>query len=189
MQPRKDANYFKLPQSVRGLYLTGMPAAYLKEDARSFNFRNEKTSKGVLTQAIQRQTFDQFLEVVPGEQQFTLFASAPTDHEALLCCTQILKNHWRKNSYAGFEFVSPSEIPPRPSEDMIEKAKSLYILVGVHFKDLDVVHQVRRWVRTPHGSAVWVIGTGEGPLEWATTQLGVKPSFLFSLKETGTSVG
>ena len=187
MTPRKDSNYHKLPSHLKALYLTGMPVAYLTESTKAFTFRNEKTSRGVLTQAVQRQSLEQFQNITPGGQQFTLFTSAPTDHEALVCCTQLLRHHYEKSRFFDFEFISPTE--PLPESGSPEKIRSLYVLMGVNFKDEATTHLVRRWVRAPLGAAVWVIGTGEAPMDWATLRLGVKPGFLFSLKDQGTSVG
>jgi hypothetical protein len=188
MIPRKDPSYYRLPAAQRVLYLTGMPLAYVNEAPRAYTFRNERTSRGTqLTAAMQRACLEEFRKVPPGEQQFTLFSSNPTDHEALLCCTEILRFHCEKNRFFQFEFVAPSE--PLPQQEDPQDRKHLYILLGVNFQDEQMTHLVRRWVRAPHGSAIWVIGAGSSPLEWAQKKLGIRPDFLFSLKETGTSLG
>jgi hypothetical protein len=184
MIPRLDATYHKLPGALKNLYLSGIPREYLADETRQFNFKNEKTSQGVLTSTIQKDYFKRFLEVPPGEQGLTLFNSAPSDHEALQFCCHVLKHHF-KQGFGDFEFVTPYEsIPYDP--DLV---KSLYIITGVNVRDEQATHRVRLWCRTALGSSIWVVVSGPNPVQWASEMLNVKPQFLFALKPGGVSVG
>ena len=185
MIPRKDATFHSLPNHfLKGLYLTGMPRKFLGLQEEKFIFRGEKVSKGVLSLAVQKKSYEQFLQFPPGEQQFTLFHSSPTDQQAIQCACEVLKEHY-KQGFKSFEFVSAHEpIPTDPA-----RIKSVYVILGGHTMDPDTVHQIRRWVRAPLGAAIWVTCGGENIWDWTTNKLGVKPNFLFSVRDAGISVG
>ena len=160
-----------------------MPVQYIKSDAHEFEFKNEQTGKKVLTGTTQKKVFEQFLshEIQPG---LTVFASNPTDHEAMQAISFILRTQYKKLGFKDFEYVAPWESIPAESE-----RKIVYILQSCHALDLNSTHQIRRWARTSHGGSVWVCLTAPKPYEWCVEQLGIRPSFLFSIKGSGVSVG
>jgi hypothetical protein len=184
MIPRKDTQFHKLPTHLKVLYLTGMPVQFLKTPSEKLDFKSEKVSKGVLSVGVQRKMHDEFQKTPPENQHFALFHSSPTDQWALQCVCELLKHH-HKNGFTRFEFVSPQESIPKDPE----KVKDLYILLGAHTQDDALTHYVRRWVRSPHGAAIWVISGGSQPWIWTQEKLGVKPDFLFSVTNAGISVG
>ena len=185
MIPRRDSSFHKLTSPfLKGLYLTGMPRKFLAEQDEQFTFRGEKTARGMLTPAVQKRAHELFLKNLPGDQQFALFHSSPSDHQALQCVCEILKAHFKEN-FGSFEFVSPSE--PLPTDP--ERIKALYVVVGGHTSDDATTHMIRRWVRAPLGSAIWVVCGGDKIWDWTQDKLGVKPDFLFSLRSGGVSVG
>ena len=183
MIPRFSPAYYKLPSPEKVLYLTGMPFQYIKSDTREFEFKNEQTGKKVLTGTTQKKVFEQLLnhEMPPG---LAVFASNPTDHEAMQAISFILRTQYKQTGFKDFEYVHPSESIPAESE-----RKIVYILQSCHALDLNLTHQIRRWVRTSHGGSVWICLTAPKPYEWCSEHLGIKPSFLFSIKGSGVSVG
>jgi hypothetical protein len=181
--PRANPTFYKLPQDLKALFMTGMPLDYLSDKTKEFQFKNEKNGTKVLSAAQQEKTFRQFREVPLGEQHFIIFNSSPTDHEALQCATNLLKkNH--KEGFHEFEFVNPRENLPHR-----DKIKSLYVILGCHGKDVELAHAIRKWVRTPLGASIWLILTSPEPISWTKENLGIVPNFLFSLKTAAISVG
>lgn len=184
MIPKRDSSFYRLAPELRALYLTGMPKAYLSGSPVIPQFRNEKTSNGILRSNIQQEAFDSFKKSELGNQQFVIFCSSPSDHQALQCVTGVLRER-HSAGFNKFEFVHPSEaIPTSP-----DLTKDLYILTGVHESDTSILPQVRKWARTPLGAEIWLILTSKEPCKWFNESLGVRPQFLFSFKESAISVG
>lgn len=183
MIPRFSPAYYKLKPIERALYLTGMPIQYVKSTPETFEFRNEQAGTKVISASVQQKVFDQF-SVNSIEPGLSIFASQPTDQESLGAISHLLKIHYIKHNFKDFEYVNPIEdIPKEPNQ------KALYILQGCHAQDPTIVPHIRKWVRTSHGASIWLNLTGAKPYTWATEILGIKPSFIFSLKTIGQSVG
>jgi hypothetical protein len=187
MIPRTNSSFYKLPDKLKALYMTGMPLEYLDDRNKEFQFKNEKNGPTkVLSATQQDKCFKQFLEAPFGDQNFIIFNSAPTDQEALRCCTTLLKKK-HAEGFHDFEFVHPAE--PIPYTGTIKK---LYVLQGCHEKDpalSEIPYQVRKWVRTPLGASIWLILTSKEPISWTRESLGIVPDYLFSLKTATQSVG
>lgn len=184
MIPRKDSVFFKTSPALRGLYLTGMPKSVLNSTRTQFNFQGLKVNSRVLSTTEQNKKFQEFTEVEPTGQSITVFCSSPTDQDALEASGFLLK-HYHKKFGLEFEYCSPHEFPPYKTE----KVQGLYCLTGIHESDDQIVHQVRRWCRQPHGAPVWIHLVSKDPFVWMTDRLGIKPDFLFRLTSTGSSVG
>lgn len=183
MTPRKDSHFYKLSPQLKALYLTGMPAQFLKDQQERIDFKGEKVSKGMLTASAQRKAYEEFQKIAPENQHFALFHSSPADLWALQAVCELLKSHHKKG-FSSFEFVSASE--PLPKE---ERVKALYIVLGAHTQDDSYTQMIRRWVRAPLGASVWVVSGGNHPWVWTQEKLGIKPDFLFSVVGAGISVG
>jgi hypothetical protein len=186
MIPRTNSSFYKLPEDLKALYMTGMPLDYLTDKSKEFQFKNEKNGAKVLSATQQDKIFKQFLEVPFGDQNFIIFNSSPTDQEALKCCTTLLKKK-HAEGFHDFEFVHPAESIPYKGT-----IKKLYILQGCHEKDPtvgEILYQVRKWVRTPLGASIWLILTSKDPLTWTRESLGIVPDYLFSLRTATQAVG
>lgn len=189
MTPRIGPDFHALNELDRVLYLKGMPIEAIKEKDLKFEFRNEQINTKLLSGPVQRKTYEQFLTEALGNPGLTIFSSNPTDQESLAAASQIIKTQYRDKikRFKSFQFVSPWENPPYNQEE--EYLKAVYVLIGCHQRDEQTTHQIRRWVRAGLGASIWVCMSGEKPYDWAMSQLGIKPQFLFSLKSAGVTVG
>jgi len=185
MIPRTNSSFYKLPEKLKALYMTGMPLDFLQDKSKEFQFRNEKNGTKVLSATQQDKCFKQFLELPLGDQNFIIFNSSPTDQEALRCCTTLLKKK-HAEGFHDFEFAHPCEPIP------YKGTKKLYVLQGCHEQDLttgEIPYQVRKWIRTPLGASIWLILISKDPLNWTREALGIVPDYLFSLKVAAQAVG
>ena len=185
MTPRKDSLYKKLPSDLKPLYLMGMPPQYIEEVPLEFSFRNERMGAKILSSSVQKKAFETFKTILPGDSRNVIITSTPTDHEALQCACQMVREHQKSSGFHDVSFVSPYSHPPYKEEDR----KRLYVLIGLNSNDPMIGNHIRRWFRSTLGVSVWALLASDNPIDFIEKGLGVYPDFLFCLRRAGVVVG
>jgi len=160
-----------------------MPKGCVTATPAEPNFANFKSRGKVISATQQKKIYDEFLKAPLDYQHSAIWCSAGNDEDPLRACTQVLLQQ-AKASQTNFRFFSPFDEIPRG-----EDVPHLCILLGVHEQDVECMNRVRRWLRTPHGSAVWVVATVKDPFLWVSEQLGVVPNYLFWCRKPSVHVG
>lgn len=187
MTPRRDSDFYKLKHvHEKVCYLNGMPKTYIHGTDKEPEFTNFKCHSRIITAAQQKKAYDAMKETW-GDSHTAFWLANPHDREALRVSCQLLKKHAQKG-FKSFEFISPFE-DLRFLKGDDHDIKELYILLGAHENDVELTQRIRRWMRQPHGSSIWVVGVASDPYKWSAEVLGCVPQFMFWLKRAGTSVG
>jgi hypothetical protein len=183
--PRKDSDFYKLKTPIeKVMYLQGMPKQFIKGAAKELDFINFRGNLKTITTAQQRKAYEDLKNLGWGSSNTAFWLASPHDRPALEACCQLIRHHALQNGFKSFQFVSP--IDPIPKE---EDRTDLYVLLGANEKDIELTNLIRRWLRYPHGSSVWVVGVANDPYGWITKEIGVVPDFMFWFKKTGMHVG
>lgn len=184
MKPRLDYSFKSLPGEQKLFYLTGMPRSTVIAPDYEPLFANVRLSdQQALSTTTQKEKYAELLKGFPTDG-FSVFASHPSDQEALHVASMLVK-HYIRSDIKDIEYVLPGEHYPRDTE----RLKSLYVLMGVHEDDKNLVHDVRRWVRGPIGVPRFLVLTSNNPYQWCLDRLGCKPDFLFSMRQVGKFLG
>lgn len=183
MIPKLDKTFYSLPQAAKLLYLTGMPRQFCVGPDRENLFANTKLTDRILTSAEQSAKFKEIHREFPSDS-ITIISSWPNDQDALATACSLVR-HYVTTGTRNIEFVHPTEQFPRDAE----RLKDLYVLTGIHEKDPDILHHVRRWARSSMGTPRVLVVTTMEPYKWCYDQLGCLPQFLFHAKLPGKSIG
>lgn len=182
MQPKRSQAYYGLTSEGKVCYHNGMPIRQCQSETSGILFRTEKVGEQLIQTTDQKKIFDIFRKHIPADPQVSLFCSSNTDEDALEAASLLLRGYV-KSGWASFQFVNQDDVPPYDAE----LVKDLYILMGVHQDD--PCGWVRRWVRGRLGVPIWICLTAPKPVDWYQTRLGIKPDFLFSVKNTARAAG
>lgn len=186
MTPKVGKEFYKLDSIGKVCYLNGMPLRQCRQINKSFMFRSEKVTKGLLSAAQQQEAFKIFEQNKPDSPQFTIFSTGETDDVALEATSHLIRNYIENgNGWNSFLFIGPQDMPPRGDEDV----KDLYVAIGVDERDPDVAGWLRTWLRARLGVPIWVCLTAKKPSDWYLESLRIRPDFLFNLKTSGRSAG
>lgn len=189
MTPRKDSDFYKLKQSYEKIcYLNGMPKNYIKITEKEPEFCNFKSNSKIITALAQKKAFEDLKTNPWGPSHTAFWLAHPNDKRALEASCQVIKRK-AQEGFKSFEFISAFEDLRFQKNTEPKDLKDLYIILGAHEADVEMTQRIRRWVRQPHGAAVWVVGIASDPYKWASEQLGCIPHFMFWLKKAGISVG
>jgi len=188
MTPRRDAEFFKLKNPMdKVCFLNGMPKSYITAQDKDPEFVNFKCHSRVITSALQKKAYEGIRENW-GSAHTACFLSSPHDRDAMSASCQLVRQLARARGFKSFEFVSPFEdMPFLKNKDL--PPKELYVLTGMNEKDIEMTHRIRRWMKTPHGASVWVVGASTNPYLWVSEELRSIPSYIFWIKRSGVSVG
>jgi hypothetical protein len=164
-------------------YLTGMPRQFCVAQDVIPTFAPTKLTQRILTSIEQGNKFQEIQkEFLP--DSLTVISSSPTDQDALKVTCGLVKRYIQAG-HRNIEFAHPTEHLPKETS----YPKELYVLTGIHEKDLDVLHHVRRWARSSLGiPRILVVTTGE-PYRWCNEQLGCLPQFIFHVRLAGKLIG